>query len=193
MDTKLFKIINGFAGKVPLLDGFFKGFSNDYFALIIVCLSLVWLWFGIRNIQQRGKTQKAIIAAILSMIIANGMVALCNAFYFRARPFTILPPGSVHLLFYKPTDSSFPSDFASTIFGAAMPIFFADKKSGTLLLTIALIASFGRIYIGIHYPLDVLGGAAFGISAGIISWYIIKMLNPLINIATRYTEKISLS
>jgi membrane-associated phospholipid phosphatase len=77
--------------------------------------------------------------------------------------------------------------------GSILPIFFANKKFGTISLIIATVASFGRIHIGIRYPLDVLGGAAFGVLAAIISWYIVKILNPAITIAMSFLHKIYLS
>ncbi|OGO32606.1 MAG: hypothetical protein A2Z29_05020 [Chloroflexi bacterium RBG_16_56_11] len=181
-DTSVFLWINGLAGKVSIIDEFFKGISNDYFSLIGACLVLIWLWFAARDVQNREIDQRAVMAAIISIGVVSGFVALCNEHYFRPRPFNVLPADSINLLFYQPTDSSFPSNLASVVFAIAVPVFIKSRKAGAVLLGLAVLSSFGRIYIGIHYPLDVLGGAALGALAGFIALGISWALGPIIKI-----------
>ena len=95
------------------------------------------------------------------MGFANGLVALSNIFYFRVRPFNALPDGTVNLLFYKPTDSSFPSNFATVLFAIAFSFMIKDRRWGSVYLALALIGGFARVFVGIHYPLDILGGHSF--------------------------------
>ena len=178
-DTSIFLWINGLAGKVPVFDEFFKGIANDYFALITGCLVLVWLWFATRDVAQREKNQRAVLTAMTSIGIVSAMMMLINNNYFRLRPFDVLPSSSVHLLFYKPTDSSFPSNLAAVIFALAIPVFIKNKRYGSWLLALAVLTGFGRVYIGVHYPLDILGGAALGVLAGIVSFGIIWIIKPL--------------
>jgi undecaprenyl-diphosphatase len=179
-DASIFSFINGIAGKIPVIDEFFKGISNDYFSIIVACLVFIWLWLATRNAMQRDKNQRAVIAAAISIGFANVLVALCGHFYYGPRPFNELPGGSVNLLFYKPTDSSFPSNFAAVIFAMATPVFMKNKRLGSSLLVLALLSSFGRIYIGIHYPLDVVAGAILGILAGFLSLGICRILRPML-------------
>lgn len=193
MDTRLFTLINGLAGKIPFFDRFFQGISNDYFSLITICLIFVWMWFGTRESTQRARNQKGIMVALISMGIANALVLISNAFYFRVRPFDALPPGAVHLLYYRPHDSSFPSDFTATIFGLALPILFANIKYGVVLIIIAIIGGFGRIYLGIHYPLDVLGGIGFAVVGCLITWGITKSFKPLFDSILKLLQNIYLA
>lgn len=192
-DTSVFLWINSLAGRVPPVDEFFKGIANDYFLPIISCLMLVALWFGTKDITQRRINQKAIIAAVISIGIASGLVALCNHFYFRARPFTELPTREVHLLFYKPTDSSFPSNFAAILFAIALPIFLKNGKYGLILLSIAVLGGFARIYVGIHYPLDILGGVVFGALSGSMAYGVIRVLESVFTSMLRFMRKIYLA
>lgn len=174
-DETLFLWINGLAGRFHLLDEFLKGVANDYFVIVSSCLALFALWFGTRETHQREENQKAIICASGSLGIANGIVRICNLFYFRPRPFTELP---TNLLFYQPTDSSFPANSAAVAFAIATAILLADRKAGVILLFLAFLFGFSRIYVGIHYPSDVLGGAAIGALIAFLIFRFIRFLEP---------------
>jgi undecaprenyl-diphosphatase len=172
-DTSVFIFINGLAGRIPFFDEFFKGVSNDYFALVLSALVLIWMWFSTRDSQRRETNQKAVITALMSIGLACIITLVINEYYFRVRPFNALPAGSVNVVFYRPHDSSLPSNFAAVIFALALPVFFKNKTWGSFLLALAVVSSFGRIYMGVHYPLDILAGLGVGalsaVSAGLIA------------------------
>jgi undecaprenyl-diphosphatase len=181
-DTSVFLWINGLSGHVRVIDEFFKGISNDYFAIILGSLVLVWLWFAARDPAQREKNQRTVLYAMVSIGISCALMVWINHYYFRTRPFISLPAGSVNLLFYPPTDSSFPSNFAAVLFALAIAVFIKNKKYGSWLLALAVISGFGRIYMGIHYPLDILGGAGVALVACFISLGIMWVIRPLTNL-----------
>jgi undecaprenyl-diphosphatase len=192
-DRAIFLFINGLAGKVSIIDGFFRGISNDYFAVITSCLILIWLWFGTRDVAWRQINQRAVLTAAVSIGLTNLLVLISNSFYFRERPFNALPAGSVHLLFYRPTDSSFPSNLAAVLFAIAVPIFMKNKVYGSVLLVIAVLGSFGRVYMGVHYPLDVLGGWAFGTAGAFLATGTMWLISPLVNLIMTLLRKMNLA
>jgi undecaprenyl-diphosphatase len=192
-DTSVLLFINGLAGRVQIIDEFFQGFSNDYFPMILTCLIIIWMWFATRSSQARGINQWAVITAVISIAVVSGFVTLGNAFYFRPRPFSTLPAGSLHLLFYRPTDSSFPSNLAAVTFAVATSIFIKNKKYGSLLLALSTLSSFGRVYMGVHYPLDIIGGAAIGVLSSFISFGIARLLKPYIENVLNYLQRNSLA
>jgi undecaprenyl-diphosphatase len=192
-DRAIFLFINGLAGKVSFFDGFFRGISNDYFAVITSCLILIWLWFGTRDVAWRQINQRAVLTAAVSIGLTNLLVLISNHFYFRERPFNALPEGSVHLLFYRPTDSSFPSNLAAVLFAIAVPIFMKNKVYGGLLLVIAVLGSFGRVFMGVHYPLDILGGWAFGTAGAFLATGTIWAISPLVNLIMTLLRKMNLA
>jgi undecaprenyl-diphosphatase len=188
-DTSVFLAINGLAGHIRFFDELLKGIASDYFLPVVACLIVVALWFTARD-QFRRLQQETIIASISAVGISNGMVALFNNYYFRIRPFYVLPESQVNLLFYKPTDSSFPSNFTTMLFALAVPILFQNRKMGLILLAIALGGGFSRVYVGIHYPLDVLTGAGLGIFTGVFAYGLVKLLRPLIDLVLWVMRKL---
>jgi undecaprenyl-diphosphatase len=83
----------------------------------------------------------------------------------RQRPYE---QDGVRRLIRKPTGSSFPSGHAAV--GVAMFTMLADRSRGGLsrrmLQAIGAYVAFSRVYVGVHYPTDVLGGAAMGLAVG---------------------------
>jgi undecaprenyl-diphosphatase len=143
-DENLFLWINGLAGNVAFVDEFFKGIANDYFFIVSACLVLLFLWFGTRGTGQRETNQRGVIVAAAGLWIAQVFVTLTNSVLTRPRPFDELP---TNLLFYQPTDSSFPSNSAAVIFAIAVAIFLVNRRAGAVLFGLAIIHSFSRIYV----------------------------------------------
>ena len=94
----------------------------------------------------------------------------------RPRPFSVLR--DVITIGKLPTESSFPSGHAAMAFAFAMTYLLVMPKSlsGYLLLLFAGIVAFGRIYMGFHYPSDVLGGALLGIVCAFTSLAVFKLI-----------------
>jgi undecaprenyl-diphosphatase len=88
-------------------------------------------------------------------------------------------PGEVELLFYRPTDPSFPSNTAATAFAFASGIWLGNRKVGYFLLLPAFLVSFARVFIGVHYPFDILGAALVGIAASLGALLVLRIFEPL--------------
>lgn len=170
--------INGLSGHVAFLDNVILSVANDYFAVISSCLIMMALWTGVRDAGHRRRMQKGIMVASASLGTSQGMVEIINNIWVRQRPFEEL---DVNLLFYAPTDPSFPSNSASVLFGLAWGIFFYNRKAGTILLAIAGLHGLSRIYVGVHYPLDILGGVAVGFLVALFFLIAFRLLNPVLD------------
>jgi undecaprenyl-diphosphatase len=91
--------------------------------------------------------------------------------FFRLRPFANLV--DVHQLISKgATENSFPSGHAAVAFALAFTIFFADREWGWAFLVIATLVSLGRVFVGVHYPLDVVGGFFIGL---LVAWLVRRL------------------
>ncbi len=187
IDENIFLWINGLAGNIAFFDWLLKGIANDYLVIVGSCLVLLVLWVWGADGRQRDRNQKAVISASLSLGLAQGFVSTLNAFYFRPRPFTELP---TNLLFYQPTDSSFPSNSVAIVFAITFAILLANRRIGGFLFILACFHAFSRVYVGVHYPFDVLTGAAGGIFITFIATKIIKALEKWLNIVMVLAHKL---
>ncbi len=81
--------------------------------------------------------------------------------YGWPRPF-VAHPDLVHLFAPHAADASFPSDHATAAFAIAVAILLRNRLWGSVTLAAAALLAVSRVVIGVHYPLDVLSGAALG-------------------------------
>jgi undecaprenyl-diphosphatase len=120
------------------------------------------LWIGIALVlcalyRRWGVLGLTIIAVALADWSAIGMKALFD----RDRPPLRYPEPDP--LVRVPLDGSFPSGHAATSFAGATILAFAFPRLAPLLYVLAAAVSFSRVYVGVHYPLDILGGAVLGV------------------------------
>lgn len=161
MDGAILRVLNGTAGSFPPLDQLMEALVSDYLVPVFGSLVLVGLWLWGRG-AERVANQITVLIATSSVGIANAVTAVVNGHYFRRRPFLDY---DLSLLFYEPTDSSFPANTTAVGFALATAVFLRHRKLGGGLYVLAFLWGFARVYAGVHYPSDVLAGAAIGVAA----------------------------
>ena len=185
-DQKMFLAINSMVGTSSVIDSSTRIIASDYLVPVFLSLLLIFLWY--KEISPRKKiiTRLAVLNSIFTLLGACLMVFVLNQILFRERPFNQM---ETNLIFYAPTDSSFPSNSVAAVVGLTVPVFNAYKKIGCLMMSSSLCLAFGRIYVGIHFPGDVLGGILAALVAFLFSTLLIKVFSKQIHFALLLFEK----
>ena len=189
-DLQLFRLINNLVGRHALLDGLAQLSVNEYFLTTIMSLILIVFWFEGQDRDQRERNQSAILWALIALFLANVILKLCNLVYFRPRPFV---NHEVNLLFYHPTDSSFPSNPATVGFCIATAIWLYNRRLGASLLVLATLFGLSRIYCGVHYPSDIIAGALLG---ALSAYLVVRkggFIDPMISLIIRTGRRLYLA
>src|SRR5205823_12433323 len=145
-----------------LPDHLFRFLANDLPAILVVLVALTFLapW-GARRAERRSGAVLATASAGLALLLNQPISHLVD----RIRPY-LAHPAHAHLLITRSHDPSFPSDHATGAFALGFAVWLYDRTVGAVLLILAALLAFSRVYVGTHYPGDVVAGALIGIAAG---------------------------
>ena len=167
MDLTIFHAINGYAGNY-VLDRLAANIESNHLikgGIIVILLWYYWFAADDRQSERRQIIVCAVIGALLALI-ANRTLA--TFLPFRVRPMyaeTIgFHPLSIDYSIRLENWSSFPSDNATFFFALSTGLYFLSRPLGILAgLYSIVVAGLVRIYMGVHYPSDVIVGALIGI------------------------------
>lgn len=162
MDLLLFQKVNQFASRWLCLDTLAIFFAKYFEYVLILCL----LFFLIRNLK---KYWPMILQAFLAAILARFVIVeIIRYFLPKSRPFV---ENHVNLLIpYNQYESSFPSGHAAFYFALSTVVYSYNKKAGSLFFLASFLIVLSRVFVGIHWPSDIIVGALIGIFSG---WLII--------------------
>lgn len=154
----------------PFLDRFFPYITNYHHFGILISLLLISLliWGG-------KKGRWVVLALVITVILTDQVSAhVVKPFIDRVRPCNaltgVLTPDD------KPTSYSFPSSHATNIGGSMTLLALAYPPWAWLCALVAFLVGLSRVYLGVHYPSDVMAGWLLGISIG---WGMWKIFGPL--------------
>ncbi len=170
LDTEIFRFFNQTISH-PFLDPLMVFFTRKGYLFFILLIFIPFL-------RERYKVIIPFFLMVLAWGLSDATGNMLKNIFERPRPFTEL--SGVRLLVGKGRSFSFPSNHAATSF-AIMTVFwyfFRYKSVRIISLLIAIIIGISRMYIGVHYPSDVIGGALLGVS---VSTSIIFIHNRLKN------------
>src|SRR3989344_1356855 len=166
MDYFLFQKINNLAGQWAYLDTlgiFFARYSG--YALI-----LILLLFSVRNYR---KYWPMVVGAFSAAIVSRFIITeIIRFFWPRLRPFV---ENQANLIISQSsTEPSFPSGHASFYFTISAVVYFYNKKLGIIFFAVSVFMGLARIFVGVHWPSDILFGVLVGILSGCLAVRIFK-------------------
>jgi undecaprenyl-diphosphatase len=179
IDANIVIWLNGFVGTVKVFDDLIRIIASDYLMPLVFSLGMLGLWFSGTSPVQRVKYQLTMLMGISALSIANIVVWIFNLAIERPRPF-VEYGDQLNLLFYPPTDPSFPANPVAVGFAAATAAWTINRKFGLWMYGAAAVFGFSRLYAGVFYPTDIIGGAIVGIATYGCTTYLRRFLEPII-------------
>lgn len=171
IDTAILRLFGSFAGHSDAFDYVVLRLTDIDLIKGGVIIALVWwIWFDRYPDAwaARATVVQTIIAGLLAAAISRGMQ---NFLLARPRPMNgaaaFVAPSSVtpDVVEWAQTWSSFPSDHAALFFALATGLCLVNRRVGAIaMLWSIVVVSLPRIYVGLHYPTDIIAGALLGIA-----------------------------
>lgn len=164
IDLELFKLIN-IKWHFSPLDNFLIYITNAEYGYVAVGLAILLLLLGKRY---------HVLSALLILATAEldwFLITFLKSHFNRMRPFLTDIPG-VNFLVNTASGASFPSGHAMLAFSLATVLALRYPRLRFLAFLSALLVGYSRIYVGVHYPFDVLTGAVLGF---LVSWILVKI------------------
>ncbi len=160
-DYALFRSINDYANDTTLIGKslvYASAWSDYFFFLSLVAFLFYRFRMALYGFAAAGFT-----------VVVSRLISL---FYYRDRPFVEF---EVNQLLYHIESNSFPSDHAAAAVAIAVMLRLFSRRVGNLYLVLAAIVCFSRVWIGVHYPFDVLVGIVVGIAAALACYRILEI------------------
>ncbi|OGP51507.1 MAG: hypothetical protein A2Y79_08325 [Deltaproteobacteria bacterium RBG_13_43_22] len=164
LDTRIFFWVN-------------QGHRNPFFDLVMPYITefdhwKYWFLLGWLTLFIVGGKKTKLTLFLLAVLV--GVLDYSNSFLFKhlfARPRPCNALSGVHIFWPCPRSFSFPSNHAANFFGAVFFLSYAYRSWTYFLIPLAFVVGYSRIYVGEHYPFDVLGGILLGaLGAALFLW-----------------------
>lgn len=167
LDNVIFQFIHSFAGKIIIFD-WLAIFLAEYLGYFLI-FGFLFLIFQEKNWQRRAYY---FFSATLSVLLARGFFTeVIRYFFYRPRPFSVL---DISPLINHDNVAAFPSGHAAFYFALALFVWYLNRRLGWWYLGLTSTMGIARIFAGVHWPLDIIGGAA----VGFLSFLIVKNILP---------------
>lgn len=159
--TNFDRLIFSFVFKLRELDSALLDGLAIFLAAYLPYLLIVGFIFLIFKEKNRLKRLFLLLEGVLAIILSRGiLVEIIRFFYHRRRPFEVL---NVPSLISNNFAGSFPSGHAAFFFALALIVFSINRRWGKWYLILATLNGISRVFVGVHWPLDVIAGALGGL------------------------------
>lgn len=167
MDVLIFHYLNNLGLKYFWLDvlAIFLAKYTPYLAVGVLFLLLFW---NFKNYFL------PVVESLTAAVLGMGIVKIIRFLWFNPRPFV---SQDIHLLLSHSSSSSFPSMHVTFFFALSTVVLLYSKKAGILFFITSFLIALARVFVGLHWPSDILGGMVLGtFSALIVHKFLIKRI-----------------
>ncbi|EST11034.1 PAP2 family phosphoesterase [Sporolactobacillus laevolacticus DSM 442] len=159
MECRIFKKINQHFER-KIWNAYFRTITNIGGAILEILLVLFLLVFA------RGQLRLTAVACAVSLTASHLVVQIFKKCFPRKRPYLILDGTNFPINALR--DHSFPSGHTTAIFSVIIPLILFHPSLSIILLPVGFSVAISRIFLGLHYPSDVLAGMLLGSLTGYI-------------------------
>ena len=179
INIELFRMFNDLGKEVMFLNPIMIFFAKymKYFLLF----GIIMYWF-----TRKRENRIMIISSMFAFVVAEVFGAIAGAIHSNNQPFAEL--SNVNQLIGHVIDNSFPSDHAIEFFSICITFLLFKKNLRYVWLAIAILVSISRVWVGVHYPADILVGAILGIIGAALCYWIIPQLNVIKKLLDIYEQ-----
>ena len=164
MDTRLYEWVNTLADSTRWAHTVATGFATYGIGLFALVVAVAFVDARRRRDLHGVATS---VWAGGSALVALGVGSVIGGLIGRARPFEVI--GGAHVLIARSTDVSFPSDHATAVGAVAAGLLIGrHRRTGTVAAVAAVLMAFTRVYVGVHYPGDVVAVLILGVMVAVI-------------------------
>lgn len=179
VNIELFRLINELGKEYTYLNPIFS-FIAEY-TVFFLALGVLTIWF------KRDKHRRLmILCAIITFICAFIIGKICGAFHLNYQPFVEL--SDVNKLIEKEKDNSFPSDHTILFFSFCITFWLFKRGWSILWIFLAILVGISRIWVGVHYPFDVVVGIVISFATATIIYFTLPKLSVTRNILLFYEK-----
>lgn len=166
LDVSIFRTLNDFCGWSPTLDRIVVHLEVLKGALFMGIVGVLWYWPD-KEMPRRRQTLLVMILAVALSLVANRVVSMLLP--YRDRPMYSIGANAPTFEWHADLEhwSSFPSDNATYLFAIAAGLWLISRRWGLFFGVFAAFAALARVFLGIHYPSDVVVGALIGIATSL--------------------------
>ncbi|WP_026676264.1 undecaprenyl-diphosphatase [Fictibacillus gelatini] len=168
LNVDLFRSINDLGGQYPAFNPVAVFLAENM--LYVLILGMIVYWF-----TRREKNRLMVFNAAAAAVIAEASGKMAGLIYSHNQPFASLP--HVNKLIEHAVDNSFPSDHSILFFSICASFWLMRRKEGWVWLILAICVAISRVWVGVHYPVDVLAGAFIGITSALFVYWIVPKLS----------------
>jgi undecaprenyl-diphosphatase len=151
------------------------------YMVFFLALSVIVFWF-----TRKGENRMMVICGGFSFILAEILGKLAGKIHSNHNPFAEL--SNVNQLIEKAVDNSFPSDHTILFFSFCVTFWLFKRSWGILWISLAFLVGISRIWVGVHYPADVLVGAFISSLASAVVYFIIPRLQVIQKLLAIYVK-----
>jgi undecaprenyl-diphosphatase len=183
-DIALLRSLNELARHAPRGADRAVELAGGYGLIALTALLAGWCWW---RVARRSADAPAAVAGVLWSCLAAGVALLLNiavrALVQRPRPY--VDHDGLDVLVRGHHSASFVSDHVTLTAAVAVGLFMVSRTAGALALGIALAEGFAQVYLGAHYPTDVIGGFALGAAT------VLLLAPPALALLTALTQAVA--